>query len=104
MTRGVNLKNVTVVLHGTRIPENIGSAARALHNMGLADLIVVQPREYDLTRVQRLATHGASDVVAGIRQFDSLAEALAPFNYVVGTTARRGGRAPAGICAGYHGP
>ena len=87
----VNLHNVAIVLSGPRFPENIGSAARALWNMGLADLIVVKPRDYDLIRVQRLATHTAAPVVDAIAVFDSLTEALAPFSYVVGTTARRGG-------------
>ncbi|MGB5984419.1 MAG: RNA methyltransferase [Desulfobacterales bacterium] len=86
-----NLKHVTIVLNAPRFPENIGSAARALWNMGFADLAVVNPECYDLTRVQRLATHAAAPVVAAIQQFDTLERALAPFTYVVGTTARRGG-------------
>jgi len=59
--------------------------------MGFGELIVVKPQAYDLTRVQRLATHAAAPVVEAIQVYDSLGQALAPFNYVVGTTARRGG-------------
>ena len=88
---GADLKKIAIVLQAPRFPENIGSAARALWNMGLTDLIVVSPEHYDLTRVQRLATHSAAPVVAAIRIFEALDQALAPFNYVVGTTARRGG-------------
>lgn len=86
------LKNVTVVLQRPRFPENIGSAARAMRNMGLRDLVVVEPENFDLTRVQTLATHVAADVVAGIRRFPDLASALADCHYVVGTTARLGGQ------------
>ena len=31
----VNLGNISVVLIGTRYPENIGAAARAMRNMGI---------------------------------------------------------------------
>jgi tRNA/rRNA methyltransferase len=39
-----------------------------------------------------MATHAASDVVEQMEVCDTLAEALAGFNFVVGTTARLGGQ------------
>jgi tRNA/rRNA methyltransferase len=39
-----------------------------------------------------MATHAASDVVEQMRVYDTLDEALAGFNFVVGTTARLGGQ------------
>ncbi len=90
MASAVNLNNITVVLLGPRNPENIGAAARSMRNMGLAALIVVKPHQLDMTRVLKMATHGAGDVVEQMLLFDSLDEALAPFNFVVGTTARLG--------------
>ena len=57
MTSGIDLDNVTIVLVRPRIPENIGAAARAMHNMGIKDLIVVEPQNCDLTKVLKLATH-----------------------------------------------
>ena len=92
MTRSLDLDNVSVVLHRPRYPENIGSAARAMRNMGIGRLLVVAPEQFDLVRVLRLATHAAGDTVKNIEAYDTLAEALAPFHYVVGTTARRGGQ------------
>ena len=92
MTVGVTRDNIAIVLQRPRYPENIGSAARAMCNMGFTRLIVVSPKIWDEERIRRLATHAAASVVDTIHRFDSLAEALAPFGHVVGTTARLGGQ------------
>lgn len=94
MTVGVTRDNITIVLQRPRYPENIGSAARAMCNMGFSRLIVVAPGIWDDTRVRRLATHAAGAVLDKIQRFDSLDEALAPFGHVVATTARLGGQRP----------
>lgn len=88
----INLDNIAIVLHQPRFPENIGSAARAMCNMGIKRLLVVAAENYEQKRTLTLATHAAADVVEGIVFFDQLADALAEFNYVVGTTARLGGQ------------
>ena len=89
---GVRLENVAVVLNRPRFPENIGAAARAVRNMGIGQLVVVAPEKCDLDRVLTLATHAAIDVVEQMLYFEDLAEALAGYHYVVGTTARLGGQ------------
>ena len=94
MTVGVTRDNITIVLQRPRYPENIGSAARAMCNMGFSRLIVVAPGLWDEVRIRRLATHAAGSVLDKIQRFDSLDEALAPFGHVVGTTARLGGQRP----------
>ncbi|MDX9785427.1 MAG: RNA methyltransferase [Desulfobacterales bacterium] len=94
MTETLRLENIAIVLHQPRFPENIGAAARAMCNMGIRRLIVVNPENCDLTRVLRMATHAALDVVEEMEVFKTLPEALAPFSYVVGTTARLGGKRP----------
>lgn len=94
MTFGVTRDHITIVLQRPRFPENIGAAARAMHNMGFARMIVVAPDLWDIERIRRLATHTAASVVDGIRRCDSLSEALAPFGHVIGTTARLGNRRP----------
>lgn len=91
MTVQVRQENVAVVLNRPRYPENIGAAARAACNMGIKRLVVVSPENCDLKRVLTLATHSALDVVEQMFYHEDLAEALAPFHYVVGTTARLGG-------------
>ncbi len=90
MPRKINLDNISVVLQRPRYPENIGAAARAICNMGIRQLIVVNPENCDLSRVLKMATHAAMDVVENIQVYEDLKEALAPYNYVVGTTARIG--------------
>jgi tRNA/rRNA methyltransferase len=59
--------------------------------MGIGRLLVVDPEDYDQEKVNRMATHAAKSVVDGLRIFNSLSEALSPFTFVVGTTARLGG-------------
>jgi tRNA/rRNA methyltransferase len=68
--------------------ENIGSAARAMKNFGLAELVLIAPRcGWPNARAQVLAS-GAADIVAGAKVFATAAQALAPYNLVLATTAR----------------
>ncbi len=90
----VNTDNLAVVLHRPRFPENIGAAARAAKNMNIRRLLVVEPENCDLTRVLKMATHAAEDVILNMDVYDDLFEALGPFHYVVGTTARTGSHRP----------
>jgi tRNA/rRNA methyltransferase len=92
MPATLNLKNVCIVLSRPRYPENIGAAARAMRNMGFEQLIVVDPQNCDLSRILKMATHAAIDVVEQMRVYEDLQTALEPLNYVVGTTARLGGQ------------
>ncbi len=87
----INLTNISIVLHRPRAPENIGAAARAMRNMGIDQLVVVNPHNCDLTRVCKMATHAALGVIENMMVFDTLAEALGGYGFVAGTTARLGG-------------
>ncbi len=91
MTPQARLDNITVILNKPRYPENIGAAARAACNMGIKQLVVVDPENFDIDRILTLSTHAAADVVRQMDRFDDLQTALAPYHYVVGTTARLGG-------------
>lgn len=90
MPHKVNRDHVDIVLQRPRYPENIGAAVRAMRNMGLERLIVVEPENYDLEKILKMATHASAGMVQGIQRFDDLGTALAPYEYVVGTTARLG--------------
>ena len=92
MPATVNLKNVSIILSRPRYPENIGAAARAMRNMGFEQLIVVDPQNYDMPRVLKMATHAAAEVVEQIQVYENLQIALEPLSYIVGTTARLGGQ------------
>ena len=90
MTDMVHLENITIVLHRPRFSENIGAVARAMRNLGFDRLIVVDPADFDLIRIEKMATHAAADIVKTIEIHNNLRKALAPFHYVVGSTARTG--------------
>lgn len=90
MADRINLKNVSIILKQPRYPENIGAAARAICNMGIGKLVLVNPINCDLIKVMKLATHAAAEVVEQIELYKELKEALFTYNYVVGTTARIG--------------
>ena len=85
------LDNLAVVLVKPRFPENIGMAVRACVNMGVSELVVVQPERWDVDRIQSLATIKGAELVRSIRVEDDLATALAGYHHVYGTTARTGG-------------
>ena len=86
------LDHITIVLHQPRFAENIGSTARAAMNLGLSHLTVVNPEDTDRERMAKLATHAAAGLLDEMQIQPTLAEALAPFHYIIGTTARLGGK------------
>jgi len=85
------LKNLSIVLVRPRFPENIGASARAALNMGVGEIRVVQPENFDLIRIHKMATHEAASFITDSSVYPDLKSALAPFQYVIGTTARLGG-------------
>lgn len=66
------------VLVNTSHAGNVGAAARAMRVMGFSDLVLVAPRWDDvLSREDAVSmASGATDVLAGARVVDTLAEAL----------------------------
>jgi|TARA_R100000049_G_scaffold5251_1_gene14616 TrmH family RNA methyltransferase len=81
------LKNVRVVLVNTSHPGNIGGAARAMKNMGLSELVLVDPERFpDPDAVSRAS--GADDVLVNARIVATLEEAIADCSLVLGTSAR----------------
>ena len=77
-----------VVLVRPREEGNVGSTARAMANMGLSRLILVEPAP-ELGGTARAFAVGARAVLDGAVRAASLPEALAPFRRVVGTTSTR---------------
>lgn len=81
------LQNIRVVLVNTSHPGNIGGAARAMKNMGLTRLVLVQPKEFPSGDATARAS-GADDILANAQVVDSLEGALVGCNLVMGTSAR----------------
>jgi tRNA/rRNA methyltransferase len=95
MAPSVNLDHIHIILAQPQIPENIGAVARAMANMGISHLEIVNPKNCDLSRVLKTATGTSIEVVEQMEVHDDLGDALGPFQYIVGTTARLGTRRPA---------
>jgi tRNA (cytidine32/uridine32-2'-O)-methyltransferase len=76
-----------VVLVQTSHPGNIGAAARAMKNMGLADLRLVAPGHYPSAEATARAS-GADDLLARARIHADLPDALQGCRLVVGASAR----------------
>ncbi|MCH9692657.1 MAG: tRNA (cytosine(32)/uridine(32)-2'-O)-methyltransferase TrmJ [Gammaproteobacteria bacterium] len=81
------LNNIRVVLVNSAHPGNIGGAARALKNMGLSQLVLVQPREFPAANAIWRAA-GAAELLDNAIVVDSLQEAVANCGLVVATSAR----------------
>jgi TrmH family RNA methyltransferase len=79
--------SVVVVLHEPQDLVNIAHVVRGLKNFGFHDLRLVDPREYDAYRIEGIA-HQTQDVLARVRRFGRLEDALADCTHVVGFTAR----------------
>lgn len=76
-----------MVLHQPQDVVNIAAAVRAMANMGLERLAVVDPAEFDPRRITGIA-HRTERIVEAARVVPSLDDALADATYVVGTSAR----------------
>src|SRR3954451_4715803 len=83
----VALEGIVVVLWQTQDHVNVAGTIRAMKNFGLARLRLVSPALWDPWRIEGIA-HGTQDVVERTELFDTLDEALADCQYVVGMTAR----------------
>lgn len=83
-----NLNRVRIVLVRTQLARNIGSAARAVKNMGLSQLWLVAPMQFPNPDATSLAA-GADDVLNSAKVVETLAEALVGCVAVYGTSARR---------------
>lgn len=86
----MNLKQrVSVVLVGTQSPGNIGMVCRAMKNMGLSDLRLVNPCQVDHLDAVKFAV-SARNLLDSARIFTSLEDAIADCEFSVATTRRHG--------------
>jgi tRNA (cytidine32/uridine32-2'-O)-methyltransferase len=81
------MKNIRIVLVETSHPGNIGGCARAMKNMGLSQLALVNPLDFPSHEATARAS-GADDVLSTVVVYSSLSSALADCHWVFGCTAR----------------
>jgi tRNA/rRNA methyltransferase len=87
----MSLQNCRVVLVRTHYPGNLGATARVMRNMGLTDLVLVDPQAGPAEReARRLSAHG-EEVLERARVVADLGEAVADCVLVAATSARVGG-------------
>jgi tRNA (cytidine32/uridine32-2'-O)-methyltransferase len=79
--------SIRIVLVGTTHPGNIGAAARAMKNMGLHELVLVNPKHFPHEDATARAS-GAEDLLESATVVDTLDAAIADCCYVAGASAR----------------
>lgn len=81
-------EHVTIILVRPQSPGNIGAAARAMRNMGLYRLALVQPERFPHPEARMMAC-GAEVLLHQAGVYASLQEAIADCHWLIGTSARR---------------
>src|SRR5262249_62240408 len=84
----MDLDRVDVVLVRPTRAANVAAAARALKNMGLRSLVLVDPPEDLATPEARALAYGAWDLLDGARRAESLREAVTARTWAGGTAGR----------------
>lgn len=71
-----------------QLGENIGAVARAMLNFGMSELVIVNPRDGWPNEKAAAMASGASPLLDDARLYETTADGLADFNYVLAMTAR----------------
>jgi TrmH family RNA methyltransferase len=79
---------VRIVMVDTTEPGNLGAAARAMKNMSLSRLYLINPSKYPSAAATARAS-GADDVLSNAVVCNSLSEALEGTHLVIGASARQ---------------
>ncbi|WP_158999434.1 RNA methyltransferase [Pigmentibacter ruber] len=83
-------KSICIILVCPEHPRNIGAVARAMNNMGVSELRLVNPCEYlqhGHDSAMSLAMH-SHEILLNAKVYKSLQEAVSDKNFIIGTTNR----------------
>jgi tRNA/rRNA methyltransferase len=83
-----NINSLAIILVHSQLGENMGMAARAMHNCGLTDLRLVSPRQDWLSEKAIAASAGGANVLKGASFYESTEQAIADLHFVGAATAR----------------
>jgi TrmH family RNA methyltransferase len=83
-----NTEQITIILVRPQTPGNIGSVARAMRNMGLHRLALVQPARFPHPEARMMACN-AETLLHQAQVYNSLSEAVSTCHWLIGTSARR---------------
>lgn len=81
-------RNLCVVCHQLRSPDNLGAIARVMANFGFDRLILSDPLTYAFRDAEKLSVR-AQSVLESMQVATGLKEALSGCVYAVGTTSRK---------------
>lgn len=84
------LDNIRIVLINTQFPGNIGAVARAMKNMGLSRLYLVNPG-CQLDKEAFIRATSATNILENVIIADTLSEVISDCQLVVGTSTRNRG-------------
>jgi len=90
MLKNLRAQDITFILVRPRYPGNIGSAARALKNMGFSKLSVVRPSVLPTHPEARRLAVGAEPLLKKTKVFETIEEATRGLHFLVGTSRRTG--------------
>jgi len=83
----MKLDNISIVMVGTTHPGNIGAAARAMHNMCISNLVLVNP-QCSIGEIAYARAAGANSILDRRQTSASLQEAVQDCNLVIASSAR----------------
>ena len=86
--RQMKLQNIRIVMVGTTHPGNIGAAARAMHNMSISQLTLVDP-QCPIGDIAYARASGANVILDNRQTCADLPQAIADCSLVIASTARR---------------
>lgn len=78
---------ISIVLCQTSHPGNIGASARAMKNMGLQQLVLVEPAMFPSALATERAS-GADDILSKAKVYPTLEAGIADCQWLFGTSAR----------------
>lgn len=82
-----NLANIRIIMVNTTLPANIGSAARAMHTMGLKDLALISPK-HPLDDNAYAHAAGGLPVLTKAVIYDNLTTAIQDCSLIFAASAR----------------
>jgi len=83
----MKLDHISIVMVGTTHPGNIGAAARAMHNMCISNLVLVNP-QCPVGEIAYARASGANVILDKLRKTESLQEAIQDCSLVIASSAR----------------
>jgi tRNA/rRNA methyltransferase len=79
--------DVIFILHGPKVPGNVGASARAIKTMGFNKLRLVNPCDY-LSIESKMLAHASIEILQEAEVFENLSDALEGIDLSIATTAK----------------